>query len=138
MKIIGGIGSSGLGFVSAVLVTPLLKINAPIRFYVDTGACRTVISDSDAQRLGIDIKKLKKYPNSVQGVGGTVESYNLPESMLVFRFSDCMHIEYLDNAMVLGSPKRSLDKFVTPNLLGIDILKNYSVHFTNQKVILEK
>jgi predicted aspartyl protease len=136
MKIVGGIGESNLGFISAILIIPSLHINDPIRFYVDTGASGTVIANKDAERLGIDKTSLK--PLDVHGIGGKAKCYLLPKSMLVFRFSDCMHIEYLNNAMVLDSSPRQRQNFNTPSLLGVDILKNYSIRFTNKQIILEK
>ena len=64
MQIRGNLGKSGLGFVSASLISSKFSINAVVRFYVDTGASRTTIADRDAGRIGIDYKKTKKSPIS--------------------------------------------------------------------------
>jgi hypothetical protein len=134
MKIVGGLGKSRLGYISAILMVEKFNINAPVRFYVDTGASRTLISDRDALRIGVDYKKLRKAPEKVQGLDGEVDVYLLPKCMLVFSFADCVHIEFLSNIFVLHSGNRT----TIPSLLGIDVLKKYSVNFTEKKVIREK
>jgi len=136
MKIVGGIGNGNLGFISAVLIIPSLGINAPIRFYIDTGASGTVIARKDAERVGIDKNKLKSL--AVCGVGGMATAYALPKSLLAFRFTDCMHIEYVNSAMVLDSTAVGKQNYEAPSLLGIDVLKNYSIRYTKNQVIIEK
>lgn len=101
LQIVGRIGKSGLGVVSAYLISTRLDVHASVRFYVDTGASHTSIADRDAQRIGIDYRRLKKAPYQVSGVGGVVDAYLLPNCMLVFRFSQSAHIEYLDNIVVM-------------------------------------
>jgi len=142
LKIKGGIGKSKLGFVTAFLISSRNKVEAPIRLYVDTGSSHTTISERDAERIGIDYPKLKRAPYPIKGIGGTVDGYLLSECMLVFRFSNCAHVEFLDNILVLRhNPKTKEEHLATwdiPSLLGCDILKNYSVRFTYKSVILEK
>lgn len=62
MEIIGKRAKSGLGIVSAYPVSRKHKIDASVRFYVDTGASHTTIAPRDAERLGITYKKLVKAP----------------------------------------------------------------------------
>lgn len=142
MRIIGAIGKSGLGYVSARLISPRYGINASIRFYVDTGASHTAIADRDAERIGINYGRLRIAPYKVSGVGGIVDGYLLHECMLVFQFSQCAHIEYLNNILVLKhNPQTEEEKRKVqsiPSLLGVDVLKSYTVRFANKTIILEK
>jgi hypothetical protein len=120
------------------------KIDAPIRFYVDTGASRTTIADRDAIRMGIDYARLKESKNPVIGIGCTaVKSYILKNSLVIFRMSkNSFHIERLPIITVLKhEPKSEEEQALVdqcPSLLGIDVLEKYSVRFTAKKVILEQ
>lgn len=138
----GGRGKSRLGFVAAVLIAPSQNINAVIRFYIDTGASRTVIADRDAQRIGIDYSSLIRAPERMLGIGGEVDAYLLPDCMLVFEFDNSAFVEYLDDIMVIRSDWRTEEERrkvkQVPSLLGLDVLENYSVSFTDDSVILER
>lgn len=142
MQIRGKIGKSGLGFVSAYLITSDNAINASVRFYVDTGASRTIIADRDAERIGIDYTRLVKAPFQVNGVGGAVDGYLLPECLVLFNFESSALAEYLNSILVLKhDPKTHGQKqavMEVPSLMGLDILRRYSVRFTNTSLILER
>lgn len=140
MRIEGGIGKGELGFVTAQLVCPTFNIDAPVRFFVDTGASRTAVSDRDAIRIGVDYSKLRKEPNGVEAVGGSVDAYLLPRSILLFRFRHSAYAEYLDQLEVLkhgSNVKKDLIQRI-PSVLGLDVLRNYSVKVTRDRVTIEK
>ena len=141
MQIRGKIGKSGLGFVSAYLIANN-TINAAVRFYIDTGASHTTIADRDARRIGIDYTKLAKAPFQISGVGGLVDAYLLPECMVLFNFENSALAEYLNTILVLKhdpkTPEEERNVLEVPSLMGLDILKKYTVRFTNSSVILER
>lgn len=143
MRIVGRIDATrGLGFVSAYLMSARMGVNASLRFYVDTGASRTTIADRDAARIGISYSRLRKAPAKVSGVGGDVDAYVLPECMLVFEFSSSVYIEYLDSILVLRHRPRSKEEAdriqAIPSLLGVDVLKHFSVRFRDKTIVLER
>jgi len=142
MQLHGKIGKSGLGFVSVYLLATNNAINASIRFYVDTGASHTTIADRDAQRIGIDYSKLTKASFAVSGVGGQVDAYLLPQCMVIFTLDNSALVEYVDSILVLKhnpkTPEEQENVMEVPSLMGLDILKKYTVRFTNSSVILER
>lgn len=144
MRIYGGRGRGDLGYVNAYLICPNPRINDPIRFYVDTGASRTTIADRDVARLGIDYAQLEEAETPVIGIGcKKVKGYLLRNVALVFRISrSSFHVERLPLVTVLKhEPENEEEREIAdqlPSLLGVDILKKYSVRFTAKRVILEK
>jgi hypothetical protein len=94
---------------------------------VDTGATLTQISWSDAITHGIIITDLPSSNNSiVEGIGGSVRTYTLPNNLLMFRASNgrfdipmdklnVMYFKTIDGKNCLNSP----------SLLGIDILQMF-------------
>jgi predicted aspartyl protease len=144
IKISGLIGQGGLGYVRPYIVLQDLHIQSPIRMVVDTGASRTTISERDANRLGIEYSSLTCPDNNrVIGIGGACRYYLAGRAALVFRISESSwHTEMLDSVFVLKTEtdndeaKKAAQKI--PSLLGIDILKKYSVRFTKKRVYIEK
>ena len=144
MRIYGKLGKSGLGYVNVYLMCSNPRINDPIRFYVDTGASRTTIADRDAARLGLDYGELEEAEAPVIGIGcSAIRNHHLRNVLLVFRVSGgSYHIERLPVVTVLRHEPRSDEELrivdQCPSLLGIDLLRKYTVRFTRKSVILEK
>jgi hypothetical protein len=144
LKIYGARGRSKLGYVNAYLICTKPKINAPIRFYVDTGASRTTIADRDAIRLGINYAQLRQSQVPIIGIGCTqIKNYLLRDALVIFHISEnSYHIERLPIITVLKhEPQNERERAIVdqcPSLLGIDVLAKYSTRFTDKKVILEK
>lgn len=144
LRIYGGRGRGDLGFVNIYFMCSNPPIHDPIRFYVDTGASRTSIADRDVARLGLNYAQLEEAQIPVIGIGcKAVKSYVLRDVLLVFRISgSTYHIERLPLVTVLkhepqnAEERRIVDQL--PSLLGVDILKNYTVRFTAKRVVLEK
>lgn len=134
MSIIGGLGTGGLGFVSAYLISEKNSINASVRFYVDTGASKTTISDVDAERVGINYNKLNKSKTFLIGIGAKTHPYVLEDCALSFDFGRSAIIEYVGEIFVL----EHIDNIERPSLLGLDVLKYYSIHFEPNGIRLQK
>lgn len=158
MKLVGYKLQSGQYGIDAVLKSPTLDIKESVTFIVDTGAVLTIINDVDVIMLGIDYSDLSSVEKG-KGIVGIeslsesplLESFRLPKSTLIFiDEEDAMTIsEPLDSAYVLRHNeihdriKKSDQLFDLhyhhdlPSILGLDVLKNYKIHFTDFKVILE-
>ena len=103
---------------------------------VDTGTAITTINEFDARQMKIDYSKLKKNPDSL-GIGGQAESYLGDSCHLYFGEG----IESVDVQPVRFLKQGSIEIAIQeryPSLLGMDVLKNYKISFTESKVILEK
>ena len=86
--------------------------------------------------MKIDYSKLTKNQDSL-GIGGSAESYLANSCQLYFGEG----IESIDVKPVRFLRQISVEKADQeryPSLLGMDILKNYKIRFTESKVILEK
>jgi predicted aspartyl protease len=122
------------GFIQALIFTSKFNIASPVDFLVDTGAAKTTISASDAKNLGINSMALRRSIKPVEGLGGDVRARHLGKCQLVFRRYNTEIVEHLEDILVLedGMKKES------PSLLGMDVLKNYSIKCSDGYVIIER
>ena len=107
-----------------------------ILMVVDTGTAITTINEFDARQMKIDYSKLTRRQDSM-GIGGSAESYTADSCHLYFGEG----IESVDVAPVRILRQLNVEKpaqELYPSLLGIDVLRNYKISFTDSKVILEK
>lgn len=103
---------------------------------VDTGTAITTINEFDARGMEVDYSKLAKVQNSL-GIGGQAEAY-LADSCHLY-FGD--GIESVDVKPVKFLRQRSVEiptQELYPSLLGMDVLRNYKISFTDSTVVLEK
>ena len=122
-------------FVEAVVgIASLASRNArTISFLVDTGATCTIISATDATRLGLSYdgwwrptrnnKPLPRAPEDGIGVGGPLKLYELDNIYITLishtNGSQERHTEYIDKIYV-ASPK-----YQDYSLMGMDLLKRF-------------
>lgn len=132
MRIPGEWGRRDAPFVEATLLCPALGLKKSLRFLIDTGASRTNLLDTDAEALGLDYAKLKKLKDGAVGIGGTVDTYILPDVRLVFESSQGLQEERLEQAFVLrhvfrGKKTREQKERIRalPSLLGRDIINRF-------------
>jgi Aspartyl protease len=117
--------------------------SGPIEFVVDTGCSKTTINDKDAKRLGINYKQLDPTKDDYHGMGGTdVVFFSIPKCRLSFTDEEGkQYPEDLDTVLVSkhkSKSNRQKEIMATfPSLVGLDVLKNYKIHFTNFTVTLE-
>ena len=136
MRLVGSVDTFNRGFVRAIVATSKFGgICEPIDFLVDTGAGKTILSAFDAKNIGIDITKLDKSEIPVSGLGGDVKAGNLGECQLIFQQHAAFLMETLDNILVLEQDKKHN---VTDSVLGMDILRNCSIKFIGQNIVLER
>ena len=122
---INGFFELGTPYIAALIKCPDLDLAAPLRFLIDTGASRTVISDKDAVKLNLDYKKLEKLEDGLIGIGGEVETYTMNQVRLSFKSNGEVHEEELE---VLVLRHQRIDEKVRkiPSLLGRDVLNKYA------------
>lgn len=103
---------------------------------VDTGTVITTINEFDARQMQIDYAKLTKNQDSL-GIGGSAQSYLAESCHLYFgegiESVDVKPVKFLRQINV-----EKADQERYPSLLGMDVLRNYKIRFTECKVILEK
>jgi predicted aspartyl protease len=113
-----------------------LEINKDIIMVVDTGTAITTINEFDARGMKVDYSKLAKKQNSL-GIGGQAEAFLAESCHLYFgegiESVDVKPTKFLRQA---GVEKASQEMY--PSLLGMDVLKNYEISFTDSTVVLEK
>jgi hypothetical protein len=142
-KIVGDVGIGGLGYVNAVIMCRSNRIYSPIRFCVDTGCSVTIISHLDALRIGIDYGNNKSMQKSDQRTINGVSAfmpYILSDAEILFNCDGISMLEYVGNIHVMPpSPittSRSNDASNQISLLGVDVLKRFTITFVQEKIIL--
>lgn len=105
----------------------MLEIDGqPIEFMVDTGASGVVLTQADAQRLGIDPKGLV-YLGSAQTANGTVRTARVTlENVRLGDYEDPKLSAYVNDGEMSGS------------LLGMDYLGRFRVEIAGNQMILRR
>lgn len=136
MKIKGVWGEFDAPYVRALFICKGLNLREHIEFLIDFGASRTIITDNDAVRLGIDHDQLEKSVERTIGIGGVVDTYIIPKVTLIFRTSAGIHEEGFDRVFTLKHKPRnkSEDERIKriPSLLGRDFINKHNL-FLNKK-----
>jgi hypothetical protein len=143
-KIVGDIGIGGLGYINAILMNRPNRIYSPIRFCVDTGCSVTIISHLDALRIGLDysnnIRLQKSDHPTINGVRAFIP-YMLPDAEILFGSEGTSILEYVGNIHVMPPPpattSRANDESNQISLLGVDVLKKFTISFSQNNIILD-
>jgi hypothetical protein len=147
-KIVGDIGIGGLGYINAILISRPNRICSPIRFCVDTGCSVTIISHLDALRMGLDYSNNKSLQKSDQQTINGVRAfipYILPGAEILFHSEGTSILEYVGSIHVMPPPpppptttNRANDESNQLSLLGVDVLKKFTISFSQNNIILGK
>jgi hypothetical protein len=144
-KIVGDIGIGGLGYINAILMSRPNRIYSPIRFCVDTGCSVTIISHLDALRIGLDYSNNKNLQISDQQTINGVRAfipYILADAEILFNSGGSSMLEYVGNIHVMPPPpittSRANDESSQISLLGVDVLKKFTISFSQNNIILDK
>jgi predicted aspartyl protease len=136
LAIEGRLISGWLPFIYAKFICDQLQVNMDILMVVDTGTAITTINEFDARQMKIDYSKLTRNQDSL-GIGGSAQSYVAESCHLYFgegiESVDVKPVKFLRQIDVDPA-----DQERYPSLLGMDVLRNYKIRFTESKVILEK
>jgi hypothetical protein len=143
-KIVGDIGIGRLGYINAIVMSRPNRIYSPIRFCVDTGCSVTIISHLDALRIGLDYSNNKNLQISDQQTINGVRAfipYILPDAEILFYSEGTSILEYVGNIHVMPPPtttSRANDESSQISLLGVDVLKKFTISFSQNNIILGK
>ena len=144
--------SSNLYYIKAMIQNKNID-NTIIDFVVDTGSTLTIISIKDAIKLkllSIDEKSFELisnfdlYKEKVQTTMGSMDLLKLDDVILSFFFDNdkCYFAEYFDAIYIAKPAIRNEGDYkiimTIPSVLGIDILRNYKIEFSNDMVMLER
>ena len=144
--------SSNLYYIKVIIQNKNID-NAIIDFVVDTGSTLTIISVKDAIKLkllSIDEKSFELisnfdlYKEKVQTTMGSMDLLKLDDVILSFLFDNdkCYFAEYFDAIYIAKPTIRNEGDYkiimTIPSVLGIDILRNYKIEFSNDMVMLER
>ena len=117
MLIAGHFGELGRPRVAVRVVFPRLGNDAQVSFIVDTGADASLLSQADAETMGIDYSTLEQ-PADIAGVGGFLGVHH-EEAILIFDDGSST----LPIRIKLGIAERGTSIAPqVPSLLGRDIL----------------
>ena len=109
------------GFLSTVLEIKNLRIRGKVDFLLDTGAGQTILSEKDAQRLGL---RYQNFPRGgpATGVGGVANTWKIDKKVT-------LHIPVVGGGIYSASKKGieileepSKEKHL-PSLLGLEFLE---------------
>ena len=143
---------SNLYYIKAMIQNKSID-NTIIDFVVDTGSTLTIISIKDAIKLkllSIDEKSFELisnfdlYKEKVQTTMGSMDLLKLDDVILSFLFDSdkCYFAEYFDAIYIAKPTIRNEGDYkiimTIPSVLGIDILRNYKIEFSNDMVMLER
>ena len=144
--------SSNLYYIESMIQNKNID-NTIIDFVVDTGSTLTIISVKDAIKLkllSIDEKSFELisnfdlYKEKVQTTMGSMDLLKLDDVILSFFFDNdkCYFAEYFDAIYIAKPTIRNEGDYkiimTIPSVLGIDILRNYKIEFSNDMVMLER
>jgi hypothetical protein len=142
---------SNLYYIESLIQNEKIK-NTIINFVVDTGSTLTILSINDAIKLKLlsitaeNFRLINNYyldTEKTQTSIGSMDLLKLKDVVLSFYIDDkCYFAEYLE-AIYVAKPLITNEEeyklmMAIPSVLGIDILKNYKIEFSNDVVILER
>ena len=113
--------TSGRPYIEAHILPPRLEKSGNVSFLFDTGADTSLLMPLDAQRIGIDYRKLTDKEQSL-GIGGVSENF-VESAYLAFAGDD----EIYGYEIELRICKPSQEVISIASLLGRDIIDQWRV-----------
>ncbi|MCI0614413.1 retroviral-like aspartic protease family protein [bacterium] len=135
MKIPGYWGRFDAAYVDVRFVSKKFGVDEIVPFLIDLGASSTIISDKDAQNLGIDYSRLQKLKKGVTGIGGRAKTYLMEEVDLFFDSDAGLYRAQMDHRLVIKHALKQGSKVgqVIPSLLGRDFLNQMALIVDKRK-----
>jgi len=97
-----------------------------VSFLIDTGTPRTIISERDAIKLGLNLQSLEKLDEELLGLGGFSETFKLSNITMLFASENGGHTERLKEIIVhCESELPDEIKKQIPSLLGRDLIGRF-------------
>jgi len=125
LKIEGYIAKNGEIVVPALLIIQEMGIAKEMTLELDTGAASTIISEGDADAMGLDYSQLEKGTPAL-GIGGVADVHILKNARLAFVSGEWLIVKIMDRLEVIKHNvedpiiKKALKSL--PSLLGRDVL----------------
>ena len=140
-KIVGDIGIGRLGYINAIVMSRPNRIYSPMRFCVDTGCSVTIISHLDALRIGLEYSNNKSLQKSDQQTISGVRAfipYILSDAEILFNSEGTSILEHVGNIHVMPPTTSNMASGESNqiSLLGVDVLKNFTISFSQNNIIL--
>lgn len=130
---IRGFFRNDTGFINAHLISEEMRIDEMIEFLVDTGASRTTLLDKDAIYLGINYGKLRKSEQDMSGIGGSVETYVVNDSVILFGENSVKTpVFVLKHSLEEMSREERIKILRFPSILGRDIINKFRLIFDKE------
>jgi hypothetical protein len=124
-------------FLRATVLSKGLELRHVVNFHVDTGAAVTTLLDKDVKRLKIDLEKMKRAERGLFGIGGSLTTYVIEDSALLFQAGNGKVVEErlriyagVHDVERLSKVERKLI-LELPSLLGRDLIYRF-------KLVLDK
>lgn len=124
-------------FVRATVSSKGLGLRHVVNFHVDTGAAVTVLLDRDVKRLRMDLERLERAERGLFGIGGSLTTYVIEDSTLLFQAGNGEVIEErlsvyagVHDVEKLSEVERKLI-LELPSLLGRELIYRF-------KLVLDK
>ena len=138
MRIVCKRGRGNLFFTQTLVRSPYLSTTSLVRFYIDTGASSTIISEIDARRNRIDYSLLTPSEPAI-GIADSVPVKLLKDCRIIFSGETSVNIETLPTIGVFKRENTKQD-ITDMSLLGLDILVRFRISFSKNgdQMILEK
>ncbi|RJS86140.1 hypothetical protein CW713_00665 [Methanophagales archaeon] len=131
---INGFFRNDAGYVNALLFSEEMEISETIEFLVDTGASRTTLLDKDAIYLGIEYGKLRKSEQDMSGIGGSVETYVIDGSVLLFgEYGIKTSVFVLKHPLEEMNEEERIKILRFPSILGRDVISRFRLIFDRVK-----
>jgi hypothetical protein len=129
VKIKGYFHWDGSACLDVMVELPETRVRRAVSFVVDTGVLRTIISERDALKLGVEFESIARMEEGMLGIGGFADTYYVEDAILSF-FSEehRRYEERLDRIFI----SRQADlpdeiKNQIPSLLGRDVINKMAL-----------
>lgn len=115
-------------FLSTMLEIKDLNLKGKVDFLLDTGAGETILSEKDAQRIGLAYRNLPK-GSGAQGVGGRANTWRIDKKITLYisTVGGGIYEASRRNVEVLEEPS---EEKTLPSLLGLEFLEQLNLKLT--------
>lgn len=126
MKIEGYLHRDKSPYLDVLVNLPQGNMKRKISFLIDTGSPRTILSERDALKLGLDFGNLERLDEELLGLGGFSETFRLDDVTLLFASENGGHSELLAEVIVHREEELPEEiKKQIPSLLGRDLIGRF-------------
>ena len=117
-----------MGFLPTVIEIKDLKLRGRVDFLLDTGAGETILSEKDAQRIGLNYRAFSTGKGAL-GVGGTANTWEINKEVTLYILvaGNSVYTATRRWIEVLEEPN---EEKTLPSLLGLEFLEQLDFKLT--------